>query len=136
MESPCAIFGQIVENSTPKNHHLFVDWPILGITLIGSIKHSLLSIGVTLFGKRTINLCGNSLAPELKNNYHLLLFNYPGDFDTKVNEKFCCPVLRHNQILCLHHFNLRSLYFESLQSLPKWIQLHKSETSAICTPFQ
>ena len=35
--------------------------------------------------------------------------------------------------LCLHHFNLRSLYF---QSLPNWIQLHTSGSSAICTPFQ
>ena len=38
-------------------------------------------------------------------------------------EEFCRPVLPHNQILCLHHFNLRSLYFQSLQSLPNRIQL-------------
>ena len=27
---------------------------------------------------------------------------------------FAGPILPHNQILCLHHFNLRSLYFQSL----------------------
>ena len=33
-------------------------------------------------------------------------------------------------------FNLRSLYSQSLQFLPNWIQLHTSGTSAKCTPFQ
>ena len=33
-------------------------------------------------------------------------------------------------------FNLRSLYFQSLQSLLNWIRLHTSRTSAIYTPFQ
>ena len=40
--------------------------------------------------------------------------------------EFCRPNLPQNQILCLHHFNLLSLYFQSLQSLPNWIQLHTS----------
>ena len=53
-----------------------------------------------------------------------------------LDDEFCRPVLPHNQILCLHHFNLRSLYIQFLQSLPNWIQLHTSGTSAICTPFQ
>ena len=70
----------------------------------------------------------------------------PGDFVLKLNNKqplrfnlndeFCRPVLPHNQILCLHDFNLRSLYFQVLQSLPNWIQLQVSGTSAIRTPFQ
>ena len=62
----------------------------------------------------------------------------PGDFATKVkqinsqsdfnqNVKFCRPNLPHNQILCLHHFNLRSLYFQSLQSLTNFMQFHASE---------
>ena len=38
--------------------------------------------------------------------------------------EFCRPVLPRNQILCLHHFSLRSLYFQSLQSLTKLIQLY------------
>ena len=36
------------------------------------------------------------------------------DFDVE----FCRPFLPHNQIICLHHFNSRSLYFQYLQSLP------------------
>ena len=61
-----------------------------------------------------------------------------GDFAVKVKNqqpirlnlyvKFCWPVLPHSQILCLHHFNLRSSYFQSLQSLTNLIQLHASET--------
>ena len=31
---------------------------------------------------------------------------------------------------------MRSLYSQSLQSLPNWIQLYTSGTSAICTPVQ
>ena len=46
------------------------------------------------------------------------------------------PVLPHNQILCLHNFNLRSFNFQSLQSLPSWIQLRMLGTLAICIPFQ
>ena len=42
----------------------------------------------------------------------------------------------HNHILCLNHFNVRSFCFQSLQSLPNWIQLHMSGTSAICTLLQ
>ena len=42
--------------------------------------------------------------------------------------EFCRPILPHNQILCLHLFNLRFLDFQSLQPLPNWIQLHTSET--------
>ena len=53
-----------------------------------------------------------------------------------LDDEFCRPVLPHNQILCLHHFNLRSLCSRCLQSLSNWIQLHTSGTSAICTPFQ
>ena len=37
----------------------------------------------------------------------------PGDFVMKM------------KLLCLH-FNLRSVYFQSLQSLPNWIQLDTS----------
>ena len=55
---------------------------------------------------------------------------------SNLDDEFCQPVLHRNQILCLHHFNLRSLYFQSLQSLPNWIQLHTSRTSATCTPLQ
>ena len=58
----------------------------------------------------------------------------PGDFLTNVkqisshfNVAFCRPALPHNQILCLHDFNLRSLYFQSLQPLLNWIQLHTPE---------
>ena len=36
---------------------------------------------------------------------------------------------------CLHHFNLGSLYLQSLQSLPNWIQLYTSEISPMCTQF-
>ena len=72
----------------------------------------------------------------------------PGDFATNVTQinqptrfnfdvKLCRPILPHNQILCLHAFlNLRSLYFQSLQSLPNWTQLHTLETSPVCTSFQ
>ena len=36
-----------------------------------------------------------------------------------------CPgFLPNNQILCQHQFNLKSLYFQSSQSLPNSIQLH------------
>ena len=45
-------------------------------------------------------------------------------------------VLPHSQILSLHHFNLRFLHFQSLQSVPNWIQLATSETSPLCTSFQ
>ena len=46
----------------------------------------------------------------------------PSDFVTKMkqinlDDEFCRPVLPHNQILCLHHFYLKSLYFQSLQSI-------------------
>ena len=72
---------------------------------------------------------------------------YPGDFVINVKQinsqsdlisisSFAGPVLPHNQILCLHHFNLRHLYFRSLQSLPNWVQLHTSENSTVCTSFQ
>ena len=66
----------------------------------------------------------------------------PGDVVTKVKQMnsqsdlICRPIIPHNQILCLHHFNLRSLYFQSLQSLPNWIPLHTSGISRICTRFQ
>ena len=71
----------------------------------------------------------------------------PGDFIMKAKQinsqsdlilmsSFVSPVLPCSQILCLHHFNLRSLYLQSLRSLPNWIQLHTSRTSAIYTPFQ
>ena len=53
-----------------------------------------------------------------------------------LDDEFCRPFLPHNQIFCLHYFNLRSLHFQSWQSLPDWIQLHTSGTSAICTPYQ
>ena len=36
--------------------------------------------------------------------------------------EFCRHVLPYNHILCLHHFNLRFLYLQSLQSLLNWIQ--------------
>ena len=75
----------------------------------------------------------------LKKLYALLgIIREPGDFVTKMKQKkkqpirfnfsvkFCRPVLSRNQILCLHHFHLRSLYFQSLQSLPNWIQLDTS----------
>ena len=52
------------------------------------------------------------------------------NFDVKV----CWPVSPYNQIFCPHHFNLRSLYFQSLQSFLYWIQLHTLETSALCSP--
>ena len=45
-------------------------------------------------------------------------------------------ILPHSQILSLHHFNLRSLHFQSLQFVPNWIQLPESETSPVCTSFQ
>ena len=44
--------------------------------------------------------------------------------------------LTMSQVLSLHHFNLRSLHFQSLQSLPNWIQLPSSETSPVCSSFQ
>ena len=70
-----------------------------------------------------------------------------GDFVTKVKQinsqsdliwmrSFAARLKSYNKILCLHHFNLRSLYFQSLQSMPDWIQLHTSRTSAICSQFQ
>ena len=50
---------------------------------------------------------------------------------------FVGPVLPRNQILYLHHFNLKSLYLQPPQSLPNWIQFHVLETSpAVSTPFQ
>ena len=53
----------------------------------------------------------------------------PGDFTMKVKQinsqsdlilmsSFAGPSYLTNQILCLHHFNLRSLYLQPLQSLP------------------
>ena len=45
-------------------------------------------------------------------------------------------ILPHSQILSLHHFNLRFLHFQSLQSVPNWIQLATSKTSPLCTSFQ
>ena len=50
--------------------------------------------------------------------------------------EFCRLILPHYQILCLHHFNLRSLYLQSSQSLPNSIQLQTSVTSPMCTLFQ
>ena len=66
------------------------------------------------------------------------MLHIPGDFITKVKKVNSQSDLNlpHSQILCLHHFNLRSFYFKFLQFLPNWIQLHTSGTSAICTPFQ
>ena len=49
--------------------------------------------------------------------------------------EFCPPVLPYNQILCLHHFNLRSLYLQSLQSLLNWIQLHTSKLNPCALNF-
>ena len=50
---------------------------------------------------------------------------------------FAGPVLPCNQILYLHHFNLKSLYLQPPQSVPNWIQFHMLETSpAVSTPFQ
>ena len=48
----------------------------------------------------------------------------PGDFVTKLKQingnsdlifgtEFCRPVSLHNHIICLHHLNLSSLYFQS-----------------------
>ena len=65
---------------------------------------------------------------------HFLYHSHPIRFSFDV--EFCQPILPNNQIFSLHHFNLRSLYFQSLQSLPNWIQLHTSETSPACTSFQ
>ena len=76
-------------------------------------------------------------------------FVKPGDFVTKVKQidsqsdsismsNFAGPgpsCLTIRSSVCII-FNLRTLYFQSLQSLPNWIQLHRSRTSAICTPFQ
>ena len=50
--------------------------------------------------------------------------------------EFCRPILPHSQILSLHHFNLRYLHFQYLQSLSNWIQLPSSETSPVFTLFQ
>ena len=68
------------------------------------------------------------------------IYKMPGDFVTKVKQtnfkqsisfnfdvKFCRSVLPHNQIVCLHNFNLRSLYFQSSKSLPNSFQLHMWE---------
>ena len=69
-------------------------------------------------------------------------FRYERDTNLKQSTRLnfdvglCRPILPYNQILCVHDFNLRSLYFQSLQSLPNWIQLHTSETSSVCTSFQ
>ena len=66
---------------------------------------------------------------ECETNQQSIKFNF--------NVEFCWSVLSHShEILLLHHFNLRSLYFQSLQSLPNWIQLPTLETSPMCTSFQ
>ena len=71
--------------------------------------------------------------------FHTLSFElnfFQPEFPFNLDDEFCRPVLPHNQILCLHHFNMRFLYFQFLQSLPNWSELHTSGTSAIRTPFQ
>ena len=76
-------------------------------------------------------------------NFSITITPFPGDFQTnqpsiKFNffVEFCWPVLSHSQILLLHHFNLRSLHFQSLQSLPNWIKLPTLERSPECSSFQ
>ena len=48
---------------------------------------------------------------------------------------FAGTVLPHNQILCLHHFNSRSLYFQCLQCLPNLILLDTWETHQCALHF-
>ena len=58
---------------------------------------------------------------ESETNWQPIRFNF--------NVEFCRPILSYNNIFCLHHFNLRSLYLQPPQSLPNWIQLYTAETS-------
>ena len=76
-------------------------------------------------------------------NFSITITPFPGDFMTNVKQinsqldsSFSWPFLSYSQILLLHHFNLRSLHFQSLQSLPNWIQLPTLEISPVCTSFQ
>ena len=70
----------------------------------------------------------------------------PDDFATKVKQissqsdlisvpSFVGPFVPYNQILSLHHFNLRSLYFQSFRSLPNLILLHTWELYQIAIHF-
>ena len=54
--------------------------------------------------------------------------------DLTIDVEFCWPILPHSHILSVHHFKLRSLHFQSLQSLPNWIKLPTSKISPMCTP--
>ena len=80
---------------------------------------------------------------QLVKHYHLLSRWFRDECETyqqsirfNFNVEFCWSVLSHSQILLLRHFNLRSSHFQSLQSLPNWIQLPTLETSPVCTSFQ
>ena len=70
--------------------------------------------------------------PLVFQSWYNATWQLPGDFVTSMtqinsqSDLISMPsfaILPHNQILCLHDFSLRSLYFQSLQSLPDWIQL-------------
>ena len=88
-----------------------------------------------------VNFSQTRINPKLPYHVPPRWFRYESETNQQpirfnMDEEFVHPVLPHNQILCLHHFNLSSMCFKSLQSLPNWIQLHMSGTSAICSLFQ